>query len=110
MTVVYFCVGGLDLQNAKESLEKRRSKLISFVYSLQCDSALFDVGGFYGSLSDASLNEISSQSYHGLLIGPGLARTYAALCTLVILEDDLQGLDRKGIRELLRQSQSENGR
>ncbi|GAU87778.1 hypothetical protein RvY_00576 [Ramazzottius varieornatus] len=109
MTVVYFCVSGLDLLKAKESLQKRKETLVSFVYSLQCNYRLFGVGGFYGSLSDVSLNAVSLQSPHGFLPGPGLARTYATLCTLVILEDNLSGVDRGGIRQLLRHSQSGSG-
>ncbi|OQV15238.1 Geranylgeranyl transferase type-1 subunit beta [Hypsibius exemplaris] len=110
ITIVYFCVGGLDLLEASDALKKRKEQIISFVYSLQDKSPLTGLArGFFGNLSDTSLNEASNVAAGGFRVGPSIATTFAALNVLLTLGDDLAGVDRSGIAQFLKSLQSPDG-
>eukprot|EP00096_Caligus_rogercresseyi_P003954 TRINITY_DN1797_c0_g1_i2.p1 TRINITY_DN1797_c0_g1~~TRINITY_DN1797_c0_g1_i2.p1 ORF type:complete len:329 (+),score=73.35 TRINITY_DN1797_c0_g1_i2:356-1342(+) len=86
MTIVLFCVAGLDLLEEKVEKEEIREWIWS----------CFSSRGFNG-------NPISLQ-------GPGhIAMTYSALSLLLILDDPLERLETKSILAGLRELQLDNG-
>lgn len=88
LTLLYFCVSGLDLlDHAWEPNEI--SSLCDFIYSHQHED-----GGFSGG---------------GLDDSPHIANTYAALCCLAILGDDFSEVRRDALGDLLRQWQQPDG-
>ncbi|XP_055334602.1 geranylgeranyl transferase type-1 subunit beta-like [Paramacrobiotus metropolitanus] len=105
LTLVYFCVGGLELIDASDALKKRRRDLIDFVYSLQSHG---EIGGFFGNLNDATQNRCR-ENQPEVCIGTNIAMTFAGLATLLTLGDDLTSIDRHGIVRQLMALQTAEG-
>mmetsp|Transcript_16250 Transcript_16250/g.35561 ORF Transcript_16250/g.35561 Transcript_16250/m.35561 type:complete len:410 (-) Transcript_16250:155-1384(-) len=98
LTLLYFCISGLDLLGALDSIDKER--IIRFIYSYQSDEA--DSGGFYGyPLVHCSSAADDTQ--------PHIANTYVALVMLVILGDDLSRVRRDAVAASMRKWQLPDG-
>jgi len=114
MTVLFFAISGLDLLNALDEVENRRSEIIDWMYSLQVlpkesgnDSCKcgFHGSSFLGYKYDKQGSFTAEEIYEGSHI----AMTYTALLTLVILGDDLKRVNKKAIISSLKSLQLENG-
>lgn len=101
LTLLYFCISGLDLLQHLDEGEK--DSIITFIYSLQ--SPLADHGGFYGyprvNFDSEEQDRCNNQ--------PHIANTYCALVSLIILGDDLKRVNREGIASSLRKWQMADG-
>jgi geranylgeranyl transferase type-1 subunit beta len=115
LTVAYFCVSALDLLGALDRIADERSALIRWVYSQQLrrpeaeQSSECWVGGFrgahiFGMPFDAAGVTTSSPFDTG-----HIAMTYTALAVLLILGDDLSGVDRAATLRHVRSLQQSDG-
>ncbi|KAJ2449849.1 geranylgeranyl transferase type-1 subunit beta [Coemansia sp. RSA 2336] len=107
MTIAHLCLVGLaTLGKLNDVLPaKQRSEMIDWVYAQQIPNCQPGYGGFRG----------------GSLFGPhgcckytpansgNLAATYSALCSLLLLGDDLSRVDRPAILKTLKYLQQESG-
>eukprot|EP00931_Biecheleriopsis_adriatica_P088609 TRINITY_DN62898_c0_g1_i1.p1 TRINITY_DN62898_c0_g1~~TRINITY_DN62898_c0_g1_i1.p1 ORF type:complete len:407 (+),score=88.19 TRINITY_DN62898_c0_g1_i1:39-1259(+) len=101
LTLVYFCVSGLDLLGKLDEVDRQGT--IEFIYSYQ--STIPDHGGFYGypkvAFDTIELDKCNNQ--------PHIANTYCALVMLLILGDDLSRVNREAIAHALRKWQLPDG-
>jgi len=101
LTLLYFCVSGLDLLGMLDTVDK--DSIVRYVYSLQSDYP--DRGGFYGyptvDFGSEEQNKCNNQ--------PHIANTYVALAMLLILGDDLSRVRREAIAHTLRKWQLPDG-
>eukprot|EP00746_Dinoflagellata_sp_MGD_P140523 gnl/MRDRNA2_/MRDRNA2_73756_c0_seq1.p1 gnl/MRDRNA2_/MRDRNA2_73756_c0~~gnl/MRDRNA2_/MRDRNA2_73756_c0_seq1.p1 ORF type:complete len:399 (+),score=31.33 gnl/MRDRNA2_/MRDRNA2_73756_c0_seq1:89-1285(+) len=101
LTLMYFCVSGLDILGRLGDIDKQRA--VNYVYSQQ--STLARHGGFYGypkvSFESEELDQANNQ--------PHIANTYTALAILIILGDDLSRVNRVSLEESLRKWQLPDG-
>jgi len=115
VTLVFFAVSGLDLLQQEDILDKERPHLISWLYhclispthnSRDVTDVELSKCGFRGSpaLKLAAAGLPSHPYDHG-----HIAMTYTALCTLLILGDSLEGLDRAALLQGVRALQLSNG-
>eukprot|EP00929_Paragymnodinium_shiwhaense_P031196 TRINITY_DN17538_c0_g1_i2.p1 TRINITY_DN17538_c0_g1~~TRINITY_DN17538_c0_g1_i2.p1 ORF type:complete len:371 (-),score=49.55 TRINITY_DN17538_c0_g1_i2:337-1449(-) len=100
LTLLFFSVSGLDLLGQIETVDKQ--KLIRFIYSYQ--SPLADHGGFYGCPRVEYSGEQDRKNNQ-----PHIANTYVALVMLLILGDDLEGVDRQAVACSLKKWQLPDG-
>ena len=113
LTLLYFCVSGLDVLGALDAVDADR--IIRWIYSLQVlpptdaagevppdRCAGFRGSGYLGSPFDAE-GSPSSSGYDG----GHLAMTYTALAVLTILEDDLSRVHRERTLAFVRSLQDE---
>jgi len=107
LTVLYFSLSGLDILGALDEVvsDKEKQFIIQWIYRLQVTPATKeDIGvsrcGFYAT--DSLPSDIDENYGH-------VAMTYVALCCLLILGDDLSGIDRDSIMGGLKALQLENG-
>ncbi|EKX51327.1 hypothetical protein GUITHDRAFT_134800 [Guillardia theta CCMP2712] len=109
-TIAYFCVSGLDVLNALTGEDKEQ--VCGWMIRLLIDNGgmiltklvLAEPGGFRGSTffrSDADICKLWDLGH--------LAMSYTALATLVICDYNIQTLDRKGIQQMVRNCQGEDG-
>lgn len=107
MTIAYFAISGLDILNALDSInEERKKHIIEWIYSLQIVNDEELVSGFQGS---STINTIHNKDKNALYKWNHLAGTYCALCSLVILGDDLSQVNRKSIAKSLKTLQLPDG-
>lgn len=103
LTLLYFSISGLDLLDRLNDPDIDKKAIIRYIYSYQ--STLADNGGFYGyphvKFESEDLDKRNNQ--------PHLANTYVALIMLIILGDDLRGVNRDSLRYTLRKCQLESG-
>eukprot|EP00397_Hematodinium_sp_SG-2012_P038726 GEMP01042172.1.p1 GENE.GEMP01042172.1~~GEMP01042172.1.p1 ORF type:complete len:318 (+),score=53.53 GEMP01042172.1:110-1063(+) len=88
LTLLYFCVSGLDLLGHEWTAEENKS-LRAFIYSHQDATGGFDGGG--------------------LDKAPHIANTYTALCILAILNDDFSLVRRDLLSNRLKEWQQADG-
>jgi len=101
LTLLYFCVSGLDLLDLLGEVDT--AAIIRYIYSLQ--SALHDNGGFYGYPPV----HIDSEEQDRCNNQPHIANTYVALAMLIILGDDLHRVNRRAIAASLQKWQLPDG-
>lgn len=127
LTLVFFCIGGLDLLSKGSSYsyldEKEKKEIIEWIYSMQLDCQkqkgpgedkyshkqfvnpiLVILSGRYGFRGSNSCGVDHRYDFGSL------AMTYSALATLLILGDDLSRVDRQSLKEGLRELQLDSGR
>jgi geranylgeranyl transferase type-1 subunit beta len=108
-TLCYFCVSALDVldqaqptnsNNHLPTLElKERERICNWIYSRQHLLGGFDGGPFDGPNPNSSLLPNTAH----------IVSTYSALCTLVILGDDLSRVRKSELMIWLRSLQDEDG-
>lgn len=116
MTAVYFSVASLDmLGHLESSLDKKQ--IIDWVYAQQVlpDSDSPDTYlahcGFQGGTFLGKPYGVQPDKYKGGPYDTGnIAMTYTALCTLIMLGDDLSKVNRKAVAAGLAALQQPNGR
>jgi len=98
MSLGFFTVNSLDMLDRLSSIpELDREGYIDWIYHCQLSS-----GGFRGAT--ATITPESS-----IYDAVNIPATYFAIALLLMLEDDLSRLNRKGALEVLRRSQNEDG-
>lgn len=101
LTLLYFCVSGLDLLDLLSEIDKEQ--VIEYIYSYM--SPVPDNGGFYGyprlSVEPSELHRCCNQ--------PHIANTYVALVMLLILGDDLSRVNREAVAHSMRKWQLPDG-
>ena len=113
LTVAYFCVSGLDLLGALDKVDA--PALIRWIYSQQLrrpEGAPADewLGGFRGAfLFGAPFSGESGLPTTSAYDTGHIAMTYTALATLLILGDDLSGVDRAATLRHVRALQQADG-
>ncbi|WAR28678.1 PGTB1-like protein [Mya arenaria] len=114
MTIAFFALSGLDMLDALRVVEKEKSSMIEWIYSLQVlpnkEGSNSTLCGFRGSATlgnpfDAKKASEKSIPYDGSHV----AMTYTALATLLILGDDLIRVDRQAVLTALRTLQLPDG-
>lgn len=112
MTIAFFALSGLDLLNSLDRIEKEKESIIKWIYSLQILPN--DTGsnicqcGFRGSSTNTGKN--SQKTENKLKLDSGhIAMTYTAVASLLILGDDLSGVNKSAILTALRNLQQEDG-
>lgn len=103
MTIVFFVISGLSLLKSLDINESTRNRIIEWIYRQQLDKNGEDMRGNFGFRGSPS-NGI----YHSYDLGH-LAMTYSALVTLIVLNDDLSRVNRKLIKNGLREFQLDTG-
>mmetsp|Transcript_128191 Transcript_128191/g.256015 ORF Transcript_128191/g.256015 Transcript_128191/m.256015 type:complete len:455 (+) Transcript_128191:174-1538(+) len=101
LTLLYFCVSGLDLLDLLGEVDK--VTVIRYIYSQQ--SSLPDHGGFYGY----PRLHFDSEEQDRCNNQPHIANTYVALAMLIILDDDLQRVNRQAVAASLQKWQLPDG-
>ena len=116
MTLVHFCVHALDLLGVwdddqdvlRQELQLDKVLIIEWIYSLQQCNGGFIGGTFLGSAP--SPNSVSSEPPSSCNHNHShIAMTYTALATLATLGDDLERVNRLGIRATLCALQRSDG-
>ena len=110
MTLVYFVLSSFDVLDALDQMHLNRQKLVNTIYNYQIandDELLGDdqnehIGrwGFRGSFSSGINNRYDTSH---------IALTYCALCSLIILGDDLKQVNRLAILKRLNEYQKKDG-
>lgn len=114
VTLLFFAISGLDVLNCLENVisTDRRKDIIDWIYKLQVvpneSSSNLDACGFQGSnclnFSDEFLSNMCSYRLGNI------ALTYSALCTLIILGDDLSRVHKKAVLHGVKVLQEKSGR
>lgn len=128
MTIVFFCVAGLDLLCALDKLDTRR--IISWIYAQQASISAYFPSVLLHSARPTSLSNVSkvlptsSGEAGGFRGGPFLggefagrasssvydtghiAMTYTAIALLIILGDNLSSIDRGAVLSLVKSLQA----
>lgn len=121
MVAVYFCVIGLDMLGALDTVDKE--KVIEHVYSMQVvntNEKGLETGGFrsgscFGTppSPEERLQHIEHDASMGVpyidFWGSHIASTYSAICILLTLKDDLSRLHSQAILNQLTCLQQDNG-
>ncbi|KAG5310021.1 PGTB1 transferase, partial [Acromyrmex insinuator] len=99
--IAYFAFSGLDLLNSLDEIsEQAKSEAIDWIYGLQVEGA----GPRSGFQSSTTIPKDVPEYQYG-----HLAMTYTSLVTLLILDDDLNRVDRQSIIEGVRACQNPDG-
>lgn len=110
MTVAYFAVSGLDLLNALDTIDDRKS-IIEWIYSLQVfpnrKGDNIRRCGFRGSQAIGCCGDDSDQAIQ--FDSGHIAMTYTALVTLIILGDDLSRVDKEAVVQGIKALQTKSG-
>ena len=101
MTVVFFAVSGLSLLKLLDLDEETRVQIIEWIYRQQLDKK-DDSRGNYG-FRGSPANGCNQYDFGHL------AMTYAALATLKVLDDDLTRVNKKLIKNGLKELQLDSG-
>eukprot|EP00928_Gymnodinium_smaydae_P069784 TRINITY_DN5349_c0_g4_i1.p1 TRINITY_DN5349_c0_g4~~TRINITY_DN5349_c0_g4_i1.p1 ORF type:complete len:426 (-),score=102.81 TRINITY_DN5349_c0_g4_i1:32-1309(-) len=99
LTLLYFCVSGLDVLGQLENDEKLKAKIAEQIYDWM--SPWPDNGGFYGYPVHDTSDRVNAQ--------PHIANTYVALVMLIMVGDDLSHVRRDAIAASLRKWQLPSG-
>ncbi|KRT80099.1 hypothetical protein AMK59_7518, partial [Oryctes borbonicus] len=105
LVLAFFAISGLDLLKDLETL-KKKGKIIDWIYTLQVVDHKEQASGFQGS---TTLNTLDNRNQSAPYKWCHIAGTYTALCTLLILGDDLSKVNKEAIAESLRVLQQPNG-
>ncbi|XP_019877911.1 geranylgeranyl transferase type-1 subunit beta [Aethina tumida] len=107
VVVAFFSIAGLDtLDKLNAITEEKKKEIINSLYSFQVLNDRDLVSGFQAT---GILNTVENRGQNSLYKWGHIATTYAALCTLIILGDDLSGVHRKSIINSLKALQLPNG-
>ncbi|KAI5725989.1 hypothetical protein M8J77_022477 [Diaphorina citri] len=114
VTLLFFAISGLDVLNCLDNVisADRRKDIIDWIYKLQVvpneSSSNLEACGFQGSNCLNFSDEFPSNmcSYR---LG-NIALTYSALCTLIILGDDLSRVHKKAVLHGVKVLQEKSGR
>eukprot|EP00123_Amoebidium_parasiticum_P012532 comp21423_c1_seq1/m.29533 comp21423_c1_seq1/g.29533 ORF comp21423_c1_seq1/g.29533 comp21423_c1_seq1/m.29533 type:complete len:352 (-) comp21423_c1_seq1:601-1656(-) len=115
LTLLFFCLSGLDVLNGLELGEEERAGIVDWIYSLQVvpdkDDPDKNAGlcGFRGSNWLGMPFETSGVKSYYPNDCSHITMTYCALLLLITLGDDLSRVSRKAIVESLRGLQLEDG-
>jgi len=113
MTIAFFAISGLDMLDSIQVLEKERKDIISWIYSLQVlPKTNGDAWqcGFRGCHAVGAPYDPKQAAECSIYYDSGhVAMTYTALLSLLILGDDLSGIDCAGIMAGLRKLQLSDG-
>jgi geranylgeranyl transferase type-1 subunit beta len=102
LTFAFFAISGLDLLGALDDYSKQEKQdAINWIYRLQVSGA----GPRSGFQSSTMIPKEIVTKYHC----GHLAMTYTGLASLLILGDDLSGVDRESIVEGMRACQNPDG-
>jgi len=105
--LMYFCLAGLDILKDVENIpQERKEQMIEWIYSLQVENQKDLVSGFQGS---TTLNTKENKGQNSAYKWGHIATTYSSLLALLILGDDLSGVNRKEIIRSLTPLQLEDG-
>ncbi|XP_035229817.1 geranylgeranyl transferase type-1 subunit beta-like, partial [Stegodyphus dumicola] len=106
LVVAFFAVSALDHLDALIKINSEKEKLIDWLYTFQVQPEKNESSpNDYGFRSCTTCSSANSSIYDK----PHAALTYAALCTLIILGDDLSRVDKKNIVTSLRKLQLPDG-
>jgi len=121
-TILFFILSGLEILGYLDKAvnESQKQRIIEWIYSLQIDAKSgLPIGacGFQGTfgsnlfLCDEKLRRVRLEFPESSFCYDfgHLAQTYTSLCCLLILGDDLSGVDRKAISEAIKNCQLPNG-
>ncbi|CAC5412231.1 PGTB1 [Mytilus coruscus] len=114
MTVGFFGISGLDMLDSLDVLENDKENIINWIYSLQLlpddiDSNIHQCG-FRGSTTLGNPFKAEEARKHPIPLDSGhIANTYTALLSLIILGNDLSGVDKRSVTTGLRYLQQEDG-
>lgn len=101
-TIAFFSISGLDILNAVDDLtSEQKQAAINWIYRLQLKNA----GPKSGFESSTMIPRDVVSKYHC----GHLASTYTSLCTLLILGDDLDKVDKESIIEGIKACQNPDG-
>jgi len=116
MTLLFFCISGLDLLGALDDAltPDIKQKTIEWIYAQQIhpDPKIGNIGqcGFRGSpFLGHKFEPNATETIHEPYDASNLAMTYTALVSLIILGDDLSRVNKKAIVESISKLQQENG-
>ncbi|XP_011504497.1 PREDICTED: geranylgeranyl transferase type-1 subunit beta [Ceratosolen solmsi marchali] len=102
LTFAFFAISGLDLLGALDDyLREEKEDAINWIYRLQISGA----GPRSGFQSSTMIPKEIETKYHC----GHLAMTYTGLASLLILGDDLSGIDKESIIEGMRACQNPDG-
>jgi geranylgeranyl transferase type-1 subunit beta len=110
MSLLYFCLSGLDLLNVLFTLDER-NQFIRWIYAQQVYNSKLQTAGFRGgSFAGAPfpLDNHATETLHEYDV-PHIAMTYTALACLLILEDDFKFVQKQAIINELRLLQTDQG-
>lgn len=114
MTVGFFGISGLDMLDSLDVLENEKQNIINWIYSLQLlpddtDSNIHQCG-FRGSTTLGNLFNSEEARKNPIPLDSGhIANTYTALLSLIILGDDLSGVNKRAVTAGLKKLQQEDG-
>ncbi|KAG1658743.1 Geranylgeranyl transferase type-1 subunit beta [Nymphon striatum] len=117
MTLAFFSISGLDMLNSLSVIDDKKQDIINWVYALQVlpgpSGNHYGRSGFQGSFAlggkfKTNQKTISDEEIPSYVCGH-LAMTYTALSILIILGDDLAGVNYKAIIESLKSVQLDDG-
>ena len=110
LTILFFILSGLDLINELENTvdEERKKQLIEDIYKMELTKGEPERLGFRGSLSASAPGTHLGQPC--IFDSAHIAQTYSALCSLLILGDDLSRINKSKILEAVRRCQQSDGR
>ncbi|KAJ1840721.1 geranylgeranyl transferase type-1 subunit beta, partial [Coemansia sp. RSA 2708] len=107
MTIAQLCLVGLaTLGRLEDTLpEKRRAEMVEWIYAQQIPNGRGGYGGFRGG----SLFGPHDRCEYEPANSGNLAATYSALCSLLLLGDDLSRVDKQAVVGAIRSLQQESG-
>ncbi|CAH0559542.1 unnamed protein product [Brassicogethes aeneus] len=107
LVLAFFSAAGLEVLGELESLKpEKKEAFVQWLYSLQVVDDKNKVSGFQGT---SILNSAENRGQNSDYRWGHIATTYAALCTLLVLGDDLSRVNRKSIIESLKYLQLADG-
>ncbi|XP_050401015.1 geranylgeranyl transferase type-1 subunit beta [Patella vulgata] len=114
MTIAFFALSGLDVLDSLSSLDKDKDNIIDWIYSLQLLPNVTESNlhrcGFRGSPAIGSPYDIEKSQKNPINYDSGhIADTYTALSSLLILGNDLSGVNKRAISAGLRALQKKDG-
>uniref|UniRef100_A0A8D8PUR5 Geranylgeranyl transferase type-1 subunit beta n=1 Tax=Cacopsylla melanoneura TaxID=428564 RepID=A0A8D8PUR5_9HEMI len=115
ITLLFFAISGLDVLDCLDTIinPNRREEIIGWIYRLQVlpneQHSNLDACGFLGSTSLNFESEISSDDNLCSYRVSNIALTYSALCTLLILGDDLSRVNKKAVLHGVKALQEKSG-
>ncbi|KAL1453666.1 hypothetical protein WDU94_009986 [Cyamophila willieti] len=116
ITLLFFAISGLDVLDCLNTVIQpiRRQEIIDWIYRLQVlpneNSTNLDACGFQGSTSlNFNLEGCSCDDNLCSYRMSNIALTYSALCTLLILGDDLLRVNRKAVLQGVKALQEKSG-
>ena len=109
LSIAFFTISGLDVLGRLDLIERSKKEIVDWIYLFQIKSSTDDSVercGFRGSTQAAIC--LSKPSQHKLDTSH-ITMTYSALNTLLILGDDLKGINKESIVSGIRALQLPSG-